>query len=201
LHAQLHLPPEIRPADPGILAFGRGAGPRVLEGTRLDWGQFVVQWLHVLAAITWFGAVIYTDFILIPAITTLPAREQRTAGTAIGNQSARVIMGAAAAVIVLGFLRGTVWGRIHSFEALTTPYGLAWLLALVLAVVTYFWGLKVIIGALERFNAFDLDQAVLPDGRQNPVMLGLIADIKRKSQIELLFFLVIFTCMIFMRFN
>jgi uncharacterized membrane protein len=168
---------------------------------RLDWAQFAVQWLHVLAAITWFGAVIYTDFILIPAITTLPPREQRTAGTAIGNRSARVIMGAAAAVILLGFVRGTVWGRIHSLDALTTPYGFAWLLALVLAVVTYFWGLKVIIGALERFNAFDLDQAVLPDGRQSPVMLGLIADIKRKSQIELLLFLVIFTCMIFMRFN
>ena len=168
---------------------------------RLDWAQFAVQWLHVLAAITWFGAVIYTDFILIPAITTLPPREQRTAGTAIGNRSARVIIGAATAVILLGFVRGTVWGRIHSLDALTTPYGFAWLLALVLAVVTYFWGLKVIIGALERFNAFDLDQAVLPDGRQNPVMLGLIADIKRKSQIELLLFLVIFTCMIFMRFN
>ena len=167
----------------------------------MDWAQFAVQWLHVLAAITWFGAVIYTDFILIPAITTLPPREQRTAGTAIGNRSARVIMGAAAAVILLGFLRGTVWGRIHSLDALTTPYGFAWLLALVLSVVTYFWGLKVIIGALERFNAFDLDQAVLPDGRQNPVMLGLIADIKRKSQIELLLILVIFTCMIFMRFN
>jgi hypothetical protein len=52
-----------------------------------------------------------------------------------------------------------------------------------------------------RFNAFDVDQAVLADGRQNPVMLELIADIKRKSQLELLFFLVIFTCMIFMRFN
>jgi uncharacterized membrane protein len=167
----------------------------------VDWGVFVVQWLHVIAAITWFGAVIYTDFILIPAITTLPPREQRTAGTAIGNQSTKVIIGAAAAVIVLGFLRGTVWGRIHSLDALATPYGLAWLLALVLSLVAFYWGLRVITAALVRFNAFDLDQAVLADGRQNPVMLELIADIKRKSQLELLFFLVIFTCMIFMRFN
>jgi uncharacterized membrane protein len=171
------------------------------EGGTVDWGVFVVQWLHVIAAITWFGSVIYTDFILIPAITTLPPREQRTAGTAIGNRSAKVILGAAAAVIVLGVLRGTVWGRIHSLDALTTPYGLAWLIALVVSIVTYFWGLKVIVGALERFNAFDLDQAVLADGSQNPVMVALIADIKRKSQLELLFFLVIFTSMIFMRFN
>ena len=167
----------------------------------MDWPQFAVQWLHVLFAITWFGAVIYTDFILIPALTTLPAREQRTAGSAVGNQSARIITGAAMAVIVLGFLRGTVFGSIKSVDALTTTYGLTWLFALALTIFTFFWGVKVIIGALERFNAFDLDQATMPDGSPNPVMVGLIADIKRKSQLELVFFLAIFTCMILMRFG
>jgi uncharacterized membrane protein len=172
-----------------------------MEERFVDWAMFAVQWLHVLAAITWFGAVIYTDFILIPAITTLPAREQRTAGSAIGNQSAKVIIGAAAATIVLGILRGTVFGSIRSLDALTTTYGLTWLVALVVSIFTFFWGLKVIVGALERFNAFDVDQATLADGTPNPVMVGLIADIKRKSQIELLFFLTIFTCMILMRFG
>ena len=167
----------------------------------MDWPQFAVQWLHVLFAITWFGAVIYTDFILIPALTTLPPREQRTAGSAIGNQSARIITGAAAAVIVLGILRGTVFGSIKTLDALTTTYGLTWLFALALTVFTFFWGLKVIIGALEKFNAFDLEKATLPDGSQNPEMVALIADIKRKSQLELLFFLAIFTCMILMRFG
>ena len=167
----------------------------------MDWLQFAVQWLHVLAAITWFGAVIYTDFILIPAITTLPPREQRMAGAAIGRQSVRVIMGAATAVIVLGILRGTVFGQIKSFEALTTAYGLTWLVALVLSLVTYYWGLRVITPAVERFNAFDLEQATLPDGSPNPAMLALIADIKRKTLTELLFFFAIFTCMILMRFG
>jgi uncharacterized membrane protein len=167
----------------------------------VDWAQFIVQWLHVILAITWFGAVIYNDFILIPAITTLPYREQRSAGSAIGNQAAKVITGASAGVIVLGILRGTVFGRIHALNDLSTPYGVAWTLALVVAVVTFFWGVRVIVGALERFNAFDLDQAVMADGSQNPVMVALIADIRRKSLIELGFFFVIFTCMIYMRFN
>jgi len=167
----------------------------------MGWPQFAVQWLHVLFAITWFGAVIYTDFILIPAITTLPPREQRTAGSAIGNHSARIITSAAMAVIVLGFLRGTVFGSIKSVDALSSTYGLTWLFAFALSIFTFYWGLKVIVGALERFNAFDLDQATLPDGSPNPVMVGLIADIKRKSQIELVFFFVIFTCMILMRFG
>lgn len=167
----------------------------------MDWLQFAVQWLHVLFAITWFGAVIYNDFILIPAIVTLPPREQRTAGSAIGNQAVKVIIPASMAVIVLGILRGTIFGSIRSVEALTTTYGLTWLLALVLSIVTFFWGYKVITGALERFNAFDLGQATLADGQPNPVMLGLIADIKRKSMIELGFFFAIFTCMILMRFG
>jgi uncharacterized membrane protein len=46
----------------------------------MDWLLFAVQWLHVITAITWFGAVIYNDFILIPALTTLPPREQKSAG-------------------------------------------------------------------------------------------------------------------------
>ncbi len=167
----------------------------------MDWLQFAVQWLHVLFAITWFGAVIYNDFILIPGVMTLAPRDQRTAGSAIGNQAVKVIIPVSMAVIVLGILRGTVFGSIRSLDALTTTYGLTWLVALVLAIVTFYWGYKVITGALERFTAFDLDQAVLPDGNPNPVMVALVADIKRKSMIELVFFLAIFTCMILMRFG
>jgi len=167
----------------------------------MDWLLFAVQSLHVITAITWFGAVIYNDFILIPALTTLPPKEQRSAGSAIGTQAERVIVGAAASVIVLGILRGTVFGQIKSLDALTTTYGLTWLVALVLALFTFSWGCKVIGAALARFNAFDLGQATLPDGSANPVMVGLIADIKRKSQFELLLFLAIFTCMILMRFG
>ena len=167
----------------------------------MDWLQFAVQWLHVLAAITWFGAVIYTDFILIPAVTTLPPREQRSAGAAIGRQAVKVIMGAATAVIILGILRGTVFGPIKSLDALTSTYGLTWLIALVLSLVTYYWGLRVITPAVERLNALDLDQATLPDGSANSALTALVADIKRKTLTELLFFLAIFTCMILMRFG
>jgi uncharacterized membrane protein len=167
----------------------------------MDWVLFAVQWLHVITAITWFGAVIYNDFILIPALTTLPPREQRSAGGAIGRQAEKVILGAASAVIVLGILRGTVFGQIKSVDALTTTYGLTWLVALVLALFTFYWGYRVLGAALARFTAFDLDQATLPDGSANPVLTGMIADIKRKSQFELLLFLAIFTCMILMRFG
>jgi hypothetical protein len=62
-------------------------------------------------------------------------------------------------------------------------------------------GLKVIGAAVDRFNAFDLSRVSLADGTPNPEFTAIIDDIKRKSSIELLFFLVIFTCMILMRFG
>ena len=167
----------------------------------MDWLQFAVQWLHVIAAVTWFGAVIYGDFILIPALVTLPLRDQRSAGGAIGLQATKVIPGAAIAVIVLGVLRGTVWGRIKDLDDLTTTYGIIWLVALVLAIATFAFGKFVIEPAIARLNAFPLEEASLADGRPNPAMTATVDAIKRNGVLELGLFLVIFTCMILMRFN
>jgi uncharacterized membrane protein len=167
----------------------------------VDWLQFGIQWLHVLAGITWFGAVIYADFILIPALTTLPVDQQRAAGGAIAIQANKVIIPAAVAVIVLGILRGTVFGSIRSVDALLTTYGITWLVALVVSIATLYWGYRVLGAALERLNAFDPARANLPDGTPNPDFTAIVDDIKRKAGLELLFFLVIFTCMILMRFG
>jgi uncharacterized membrane protein len=167
----------------------------------VDWFQFAIQWLHVLGGITWFGAVIYNDFMLIPALQTLPVDQQRAAGGAIGRRVETILKFTALAVIVLGILRGTVFGSIRSLEALGTTYGITWLVALVVASFTFYWGVFVIGGALARLNAFDLARVSLADGRPNPEFTAIISEIKRKSGIELVFFLVIFTCMILMRFG
>src|SRR5579885_496679 len=37
----------------------------------------VIQWLHVLLGICWFGGVLYLDFVVIPALMTLPLEQQR----------------------------------------------------------------------------------------------------------------------------
>jgi uncharacterized membrane protein len=167
----------------------------------VDWVLFVVQWLHVLAGITWFGAVLYSDFVVIPAILTLSPREQRSVGGAIGAQAVKVIPGVAIAVIVLGILRGTVWGPIKSFDALTTNYGLTWLAALILAIGTFAFAKLVIETSIERLNAFDIDQATLPDGSANPAFAAAVAAVKRNTLVELVGFFLIFTCMILMRFG
>ncbi len=171
------------------------------EVSFVDWLQVGVQWLHVLAGITWFGAVIYGDFILIPALMTVTPDVQRAAGGAIGSRATKVIPGAVIAVIVLGILRGTVWGRIHGLSDVGTTYGILWLVALVLAIGTFAFAKLVIEPGIARINAIDPSEATLADGRVNPAMTAAVDAVKRASLVELGLFLVIFTCMILMRFN
>jgi uncharacterized membrane protein len=167
----------------------------------VDWIQVIIQWLHVLAGITWFGAVIYGDFILIPALMTLALDVQRAAGGAIGLRASKIIPGVAMAVIALGFLRGTVWGRIHGLDTLTTTYGYLWLTGLVLAVGTFAFGKLVLEPAIARLNAIDPAGATGADGRPSAQLLAAADALKRNGMIELGLFLLIFTCMILMRFN
>jgi uncharacterized membrane protein len=166
----------------------------------MDWLQFGVQWLHVLLGIFWFGGTMYLDFILIPALMTLPLGQQRQVGAAIGARAVPIFTGVAVAVIVLGFLRGTVFGQIRSLDGLGTTYGLTWLVGLLAALATAYWGVRVLTPAVERLYATPESDAIGAGG-QSPAIAAAVADIKRKGQIELLGFFVIFTCMILMRFG
>ena len=167
----------------------------------MDWLQFVVQWLHVFFGIFWFGAVLYGDFILIPAITTLPLNSQREIGAAIGPRAERIIEPVAGLVILLGIIRGTVFGPIKSLDILTSTYGLTWLVALVAAAATFYWGKRIIVPAVRRLNAISAPDAVGPDGAASQAFTAAIDQVKRVTLLELIGFFVIFTCMILMRFG
>jgi hypothetical protein len=99
----------------------------------MNWGQFVIQWLHVGLGVLWFGTVLYNATILIPAISRLSLPKQREIGRAIGEQGFKVIRPVAGAVILLGIIRGTFFGPIKGFEDLTTAYGITWLVGLAFA--------------------------------------------------------------------
>jgi uncharacterized membrane protein len=167
----------------------------------MDWLQFVVQWLHVFFGIFWFGAVLYGDFILIPAVTTLPLNTQRDVGAAIGPRAERIIAPVAGLVILLGIIRGTVFGPIKSVDILTSTYGLTWLVALIAAAATFYWGTRVIVPAIQRLNAIGAADAVGLDGAPSPALAAAIDRVKRVTLLELIGFFVIFTCMILMRFG
>jgi len=167
----------------------------------MDWLQFGAQWLHVLLGITWFGSVLATNFIFIPALMRLPIQQQQSMGVAYGEVAGRLLTRAGEGVILLGILRGTVLGPIKSLDMLTSQYGITWLVALIAAIATYLWGKRVIEPAVKRINSVDPARALLADGSPAPELTAAFADVKRKSMLELLGFLVIFTCMILMRFG
>ena len=164
----------------------------------MDWLVVIVQWLHVLLGILWFGNALVLDVIVIPAINRLPIVAQREVGSLIGARSTPIFQVVVPLIIVLGFIRGTFLGQIKSLDVLFgTAYGLTWLVALVVTIATYLWGLFVIIPGLHV-----MDRApVNPDGTPTPELVDATNRIKRLVALELLGFFVIFTCMILMRFG
>ena len=164
----------------------------------MDWAVFVVQWLHVLLAILWFGNSLSLATITIPAISKLPLVRQQEIGAQLGVQGTRVIDIAGPAVIILGLLRGTVFGQIHDLNSLIgTAYGLTFLVALVVATATFLWGRFVIVPSTRVLATAPVN----PDGTATPELNAALERAKRVTVLELIGFLVVFTCMILMRFG
>jgi hypothetical protein len=167
----------------------------------MDWLTIVVQWLHILLAIFWFGGALYSDFVLVPALSTLSLPTQREVGVAIGARAVRIIPAVAGGVILLGIIRGTVLGNVKSLGDLGSPYGITWLVALIVAIATFWWGLRVITPAIDRLNAVPETQALGPDGNPSAELTARLDDLKRKISLELIGFVVILACMVLMRFG
>src|SRR5260370_12249378 len=89
------------------------------------WGLIVIQWLHVFSGIFWFGSTLYLDFVVIPAVMTLPLDQQRTVSKPLTVFSDRVLIPSAILVIVLGLVRGIVFRPLHRFSFfIDTPSGI-----------------------------------------------------------------------------
>ena len=164
----------------------------------MDWVVVGAQWLHVLLGIVWFGNSLVVAAILIPSLNPLPIPTQREVGSRYGERATRLFDVLVPAVIALGVVRGTLLGPIKDVGAVFgSTYGLTWLVALVAAIATFLWGRIVINGALRRLNAAPLNA----DGTATAELEAETARVKLVVVLELVGFLVIFSCMILMRFG
>jgi uncharacterized membrane protein len=164
----------------------------------MDWAVFTVQWLHVLLGILWFGNALVLDVIVIPAINRLPIVTQREIASYIGSRATPIFHVVVPVLVVLGIIRGTVMGPIKSVNDLFgSAYGVTWLTALSVTILTYLFGLFVIVPALRRMDLAGVD----PDGSATPALVASTNHVKRLVALELIGFVVIFTCMILMRFG
>ncbi len=101
----------------------------------------IVQWLHILMGIAWFGGYIFLDFVVWPALLRLPAAEAKATHDSIEKYAGPVMTVSGSLVVLLGIIRGTVFGPIRSLGFLfTAAYGLTWLAALVIAIILSVWG-------------------------------------------------------------
>ena len=164
----------------------------------MDWLVFAAQWLHVLLAILWFGNSLSLATVTIPALGRLPLVRQQEVGAVLGQRGLRVFDIVAPAVILLGVVRGTVLGPITAVDALVgTAYGLTWLVALVVATATFLWGRYVIVPATRVLAAAPVNA----DGTPTAELNAALTRAKLVTVLELAGFLVVFTCMILMRFG
>ena len=162
----------------------------------MDWSIFVVQWLHVFLGIFWFGSTLYLNFVVVPAIMGLPAEQRPAISKRISERWVRVIMPVAALVIIVGLLRGIVFGPVQSFSFLFgTAYGITFLVGFLAAVATFFWGLLAISREAKKLETLPTNakEQIAYDATLNRVKLFAL--------LELIGFFVIFTCMILMRFG
>jgi uncharacterized membrane protein len=157
----------------------------------MDWALFAVQWLHVLGGIYWFGGQLFGNIALFPVVLKLPEDVQRRFMVPFLQRADRIVLPVAVGTIILGVLRGTVLGRIHELEDLATPYGIAWLIGLVVAVGVLALGVFYVVPAVRKLmTSTDTGVSFAQAGRR--LQVAAVAD--------LLGFFVIFTAMISMRF-
>jgi uncharacterized membrane protein len=161
------------------------------------WLLVVVQWLHVFCGIFWFGSRLVVTLILLPTMRRVPQAKQRDFLGELVRHFVRVEPLLGIATLVLGFLRGTVFGQVIGLDvAFGTTYGLTWTVALVLGVAI------AILGGLVGSN-FVKSQAIpiADDGSSQVAFDRQLATTQMYSRLSLALFLVIFSCMILMRFG
>ncbi len=161
------------------------------------WSIIAIQWLHVFSGIFWFGSRLVVTLILLPTMRRVSQANQYVFLKELIRHFVRVEPALGVATIVLGFLRGTVFGQVISLDvAFGTTYGLTWTTALVLGVVI------AILGGMVGGSFMKLETIpVADDGSSQEVFARQIGKTEGYSRLSLALFLLIFTCMILMRFG
>ena len=155
----------------------------------MNWLQFAVQWLHVLLGILWFGYALSMYFLVTPALRELPESQGRITTGRLGEIGGRVFPIVSVLVLLLGVIRGTVFGPIDSIDDLFgTAYGWTFIVALLATLGLFYTGARYLGPG---FTAL----------REAPDYLAAAARVRRIAQIDLGLFFIVFTCMILMRFG
>jgi|SRR5579859_916530 len=152
------------------------------------WLLAALQWLHVLGGIFWFGVVLTTDFIVLPAVMRLPSAAQHAFVTALARRAERIVIPVATTTILLGLVRGVAGGVLGR---LATAYGVTWIAAFVVGTSLLLFGVRILTPVANKLLE-------MPPG---PEFDAALPRIRRLTLTELAGFGVILVLMISMRFG
>lgn len=103
----------------------------------------LVQYLHIFFATALVGTSLYLEFVLMPTVLRRPAGEAKAFYEA-NLKPTSVFMAVSSGITFLtGLIRGTFFGNIRSIDALTTPYGVTFLVALGVMLVMMVQGPRI----------------------------------------------------------
>ena len=147
----------------------------------------LVQWLHILTGIAWFGGYIFLDFVLWPTLLRLPDQQATFTYAMLSKFAGPMMATSGSLVVLLGVARGTWLGPIKSFSFLFgSSYGITWLLALAIALILTVWG----AGWHDRF--------IGPVWEGDSVKTGIMGRLRFSTIFEMICFSLILACMILM---
>jgi hypothetical protein len=162
------------------------------------WLIGTVQWLHVLFGTFWFGSVLTLTLVVVPALGHAAQPGKQMFVGMIQQRVHQLLPPVAVATILLGFLRGTIFGPITSLRAaFATAYGLTWTAALVISVATLMAGARGMGGGFTHLAAM----ALTVSDESRAACDAQLRKIKVAGYLTMAGFLAIFTCMILMRFG
>ncbi|HEU5346755.1 MAG TPA: hypothetical protein VFU60_20575 [Ktedonobacterales bacterium] len=161
------------------------------------WLFIAVHWLHVFFGIFWFGSRLVVTFVLLPTMRKVSQANQRVFLGELIRHFVRIEPTIGFMTLALGLLRGTVFGEVTSPSiAFGTTYGLTWTVALALGAAI------AVLGGIIGRNFISLDSIkVTDDGSSQVAFDRRLGKTERYSRVSLALFLLIFTCMILMRFG
>jgi len=118
--------------------------------------RVILLTIHIMLGITWAGGIMFIGWGVFPATLHLRLADQRQFLIKLMKGTHHLFTFIGALVILTGILLGTVFGPLHSLDAVwNTSYGNIWLTALIIGLITLLWG--IVVGYREMMIIFTND--------------------------------------------
>lgn len=101
----------------------------------MDYVDLLLRWIHILAAVTAAGGIVFWRFVLVPAVEGLSDSERQNVMAAVRGRWAKLVMLATLLLLVTGIINAV---RIIETYSLPKPYATLVMVKLVLAMAFFY---------------------------------------------------------------